>query len=65
MAGGSRITESNNSKRLEYRTLPGARFLALVLQHVLPKGFRRTRNYGFLHSNSKTPDRRAAVALRP
>ena len=40
-------------KRVEYRTLPGARFLALVLQHVLPKGFRRTRNDGFLHPNSK------------
>ena len=24
-----------------------------VLQHVLPKGFRRSRNYGFLHANSK------------
>jgi len=40
-------------KRVEYRTLPGARFLALVLQHVLPKGFRRARNFGFLHPNSK------------
>ena len=40
-------------KRVEYRTLPGAQFLALVLQHVLPKGFRRARNYGFLHPNSK------------
>lgn len=27
--------------------------LRLVLQHVLPKGFRRARNYGFLHPNSK------------
>jgi hypothetical protein len=27
--------------------------MALILQHVLPKGFRRTRNFGFLHSNSK------------
>ena len=27
--------------------------LALVLQHVLPRGFRRARNYGFLHPNSK------------
>jgi hypothetical protein len=27
--------------------------LWLILQHVLPKGFRRTRNFGFLHSNSK------------
>ena len=39
--------------RWEYRTLPGAEFLALVLQHVLPKGFRRARNFGFLHPNSK------------
>jgi hypothetical protein len=25
----------------------------LILQHVLPKDFRRTRNFGFLHANSK------------
>jgi len=24
----------------------------LVLQHVLPKGFRRVRDYGFLHGNA-------------
>jgi len=24
-----------------------------VLQHVLPKGFRRARNFGFLHPNCK------------
>jgi hypothetical protein len=35
------------------RTLSGARFLSLLLQHVLPKGFRRSRNFGFLHPNSK------------
>ena len=34
------------------RTLPGADFLWLVLQHVLPKGLRRSRNFGFLHPNS-------------
>src|SRR5450756_984077 len=28
-------------------------FLWLVLQHVLPKGFRRVRDYGFLHGNAK------------
>jgi hypothetical protein len=39
--------------QFEYRTLPGAKFLALMLQHVLPKGFRRARNFGFLHPNSK------------
>ena len=35
------------------RTVSGASFLWLVLQHVLPKGFRRSRNFGFLHPNSK------------
>ena len=34
------------------RTLAGADFLWLVLQHVLPKGLRRSRNFGFLHPNS-------------
>lgn len=33
--------------------MPGADFLWLVLQHVLPKGFRRARNLGFLHPNCK------------
>ena len=39
--------------KLEQRTLAGADFLWLVLQHVLPKGFRRARNFGFLHPNCK------------
>lgn len=39
--------------RMESRTLSGADFLWLVLQHVLPKGFRRARNFGFLHPNCK------------
>lgn len=44
--------ESRTGKTL-YRTLKGEDFLWLVLQHVLPKGFRRTRDYGFLHGNAK------------
>jgi len=36
-----------------YRTLKGEDFLQLILQHVLPKGFRRVRDYGFLHGNAK------------
>jgi hypothetical protein len=35
------------------RSLKGEDFLHLILQHVLPKGFRRVRDYGFLHSNAK------------
>jgi hypothetical protein len=34
------------------RTVSGATFLWLVLQHVLPPGLRRSRNHGFLHPNS-------------
>ncbi|MBI3147173.1 MAG: transposase, partial [Betaproteobacteria bacterium] len=41
------------SGRVQVRTLPGPQFLWLVLQHVLPKGFRRARNFGFLHPNCK------------
>jgi hypothetical protein len=41
------------SGRTKTRTVPGAKFLWLIPQHVLPKGFRRTRNFGFLHPNSK------------
>ena len=36
-----------------HRTLKGHDFLWLVLQHVLPKGFRRVRDYGFLHGKAK------------
>ncbi len=37
----------------EYRRLKGEDFCWLVLQHVLPKGFRRVRDYGFLQGNAK------------
>lgn len=36
-----------------YLTFKGEAFLHLIMQHVLPKGFRRVRDYGFLHSNTK------------
>jgi hypothetical protein len=48
----------SQSGETKVRTLPGADFLHLILQHVLPKGFRRARNYGFLH-----PNRKALIAL--
>jgi hypothetical protein len=37
----------------QHRTLKGEDFLWLLLQHVLPKGVRRVRDYGFLHGNAK------------
>jgi hypothetical protein len=45
--------QDSKTKQMQIRTLPGTQFLWLILQHVLPKGFRRTRNFGFLHPNSK------------
>jgi Putative transposase len=45
--------QNSKSKQREIRCLPGAEFLWLILKHVLPKGFRRARNFGFLHPNCK------------
>jgi hypothetical protein len=47
-----RWVDSKTKKPMQ-RTVSGVEFLRLVLQHVLPRGFRRARNYGFLHPNSK------------
>ena len=44
---------TDNTGTVKTRTLDGANFLWLLLQHVLPRGFRRTRDYGFLHGNAK------------
>ncbi len=47
-----RYTESKTGNTC-YRTLKGEEFLYLVIRHVLPRGLRRVRDYGFLHSNAK------------
>jgi len=47
-----KYTESNTGQ-ICYRTLAGEDFLRLILQHVLPRGFRRVRDYGFLCGNAK------------
>lgn len=53
---GGKVTfryQDSKTRKMASRTVSGARFLWLILQHVLPKGFRRARNFGFLHPNSK------------
>jgi len=45
--------QDSKTHKMRTRTVSGAKFLWLFLQHVLPKGFRRARNFGFLHPNSK------------
>jgi hypothetical protein len=45
--------QDSKTRRMQTRTLPGADFLWRVVRHVLPRRFRRARNFGFLHPNSK------------
>jgi hypothetical protein len=54
--GASRIyatlPQENKGKR-QIRTLPEGEVLWLLLKHVLPRRFRRVRDFGFLHTNAK------------
>ena len=53
---GSHVTfEYTDSKngQIQTRCLRGEEFIYLVLQHTLPKGFRRVRDYGWLHGNAR------------
>jgi hypothetical protein len=52
------------TRQNQTRTLPGADFLWLLLTHVLPKGFRRSRNYGLLHHRRQALLRRVQLMLR-
>jgi len=56
-----RFTE--NTGLVRTRTMKGEDFLWQLIQHTLPKGFRRARNYGFLHPNSKNLIRVLQVVL--
>ena len=43
----------STTRQIKTRKLAGEDFIALLLQHTLPKGFRRARDFGFLHGNAK------------
>jgi hypothetical protein len=45
--------QDSQTKTQQSRTLPTLEFLWLILQHVLPKGLQRVRDYGFLRGNAK------------
>lgn len=54
---GTHITfryRDSKTRQWHTRRETGEDFIRLVLQHVLPKGFRRARDYGFLHGNAKS-----------
>lgn len=46
--------QNSQTKEWATRSLPPLQFLWLILQHVLPKGLQRVRDYGFLRGNAKT-----------
>ena len=57
-----RYRDSGSGKNT-LRTVSGAHFLWLVLQHVLPRGFRRSRNFGLAHPNCKHRQRLALLHM--
>ena len=64
---GTHVTfnyKESKTGKMKTRCCRGEDFIALVLQHVLPKGFRRVRDYGFLHGNAKRLLKRVQWLLR-
>ena len=45
--------QESKTRHMRQRTLPLADFLWRLMIHVLPSGYRRVRDYGFLHGNAK------------
>ncbi|PMG44494.1 transposase [Shewanella sp. 10N.286.52.B9] len=45
--------QNSQTQTTDIRTLPAVKFLYLILQHVLPKGLRRVRDYGLLQGCGK------------
>jgi hypothetical protein len=48
---GMTMVLHTHNRRLDFH--PHIHVVLPIMQHVLPKGFRRVRDYGFLHSNVK------------
>jgi hypothetical protein len=64
---GTHVTfryKDSNTNTINTRQLRGEDFIALVLQHTLPKGFRRARDYGFLHGSAKQLPKRVQWLLQ-
>ncbi|MCL1068592.1 IS91 family transposase [Shewanella olleyana] len=55
--------QNSQNHSIEIRTLPATQFLWLVLQHVLPKGLRRSRDYGLLRGNAAKLRQRIRLML--
>ena len=64
---GDRLTwqyRDSKTKRMKKKCEPVLSFLKKVLQHVLPKGFRRVRDYGLLNSAAKLTLKKVQLLLR-
>lgn len=64
---GTRVTfryKDSQTKKTKTRTLKGEQLIRLLLLHVLPKGFRRARDFGFLHGNARQKLRLLQYVLR-
>jgi hypothetical protein len=57
--------KDSKTKTWKTRTLRVLKFLLLVLQHVLPKGLQRVRDYGFLRGSAKALRQRIQLILLP
>jgi hypothetical protein len=56
--------KDSETKQWKIRTETAVKFLWLVLQHILPKGLRRVRDYGYLHGNAKSLLRKIQLQLK-
>ena len=56
--------QDNKTRQQRLRTLPLVEFLWRLMIHVLPSGYRRVRDYGFLHGNARRTRIQIQIALR-
>lgn len=54
----------STSKKATFKTVKGEDFLWLLMQHILPKGFRKVRSYGFLNGCCKRLIKTLQYALK-
>ncbi|MBM7072173.1 transposase [Shewanella sp. 202IG2-18] len=57
-----RYTDSETQQK-KIKTLPVLTFLWQILQHVIPKGFRRVRDYGLLHGGARKKLKKIQLCL--
>jgi len=56
--------KDGKTQKNKTRTMPGDEFVWLLMQHVLPKGFRRVRDYGIVHGNARAKRQRLQLVLK-